>query len=251
MSKQKHYAVKKGHKPGLYEEWYGAQGAEIQIRGYSGAVYKGFASREEAAAWIGKAERSAQQGMPFASAKPARSKGTASRGVKPIVEKPSSRGTVPGSGTAIYTDGGCRKNPGPGGYGVVLLINGHRKELSGGFALTTNNRMELMGCIIGLEALDQRGAVTVYSDSQYVVNGMVKGWAKRWKRNNWMRNGNEPAENSDLWSRLLDVCEKHDVQFQWVRGHNGNPENEQCDKLAVEMSHGTDLPPDRGYRLRQ
>jgi ribonuclease HI len=134
-----------------------------------------------------------------------------------------------------------------GGYGVVLLVDGQRRELSGGFAHTTNNRMELMACIKGLEALDGTCPVTVHSDSQYVVNGITKGWARRWKRNNWMRNADEPAENSDLWARLLDLCEQHDVEFQWVRGHNGNRENERCDRLVVEMTQCRDLPPDHGY----
>ncbi len=251
MGKNKFYAVVKGYKPGLYNEWFGAHGAEVQIKGFAGAVYKGFTSRGEAQAWFNKTPTEAsalQQDMPFALDETAVTKAKAPRRQKPIVEGPSSRLPVTNSETVvIYTDGGCSKNPGPGGYGVVLLQGGRRTELSGGYARTTNNRMELAGCIKGLEALEQQCSVTVYSDSQYVVNGMVKGWARRWKKNNWMRNEDEPAENSDLWSQLLDLCEKHDVQFQWVRGHNGNRENERCDRLAVEMSRRGDLPPDCGY----
>jgi ribonuclease HI len=107
--------------------------------------------------------------------------------------------------------------------------------------------MELTGCIIGLEALDRPSSVIVYSDSSYVVNGIEKGWARRWKENDWMRNKNEIAENSDLWSRLLDLCETHTVRFSWIRGHDGNPENERCDELAVEQTHRRGLPPDHGY----
>lgn len=154
----------------------------------------------------------------------------------------------------IYTDGACIGNPGPGGYGVVLIYGGHRRQLSGGYRHTTNNRMELIAPIKALEALNQRCQVTLHSDSQYVVEGIEKGWAKRWRANGWMRNKREPAVNPDLWGRLLDLCDVHAVQFQWVRGHSGNPENERCDQLAVQAAHQKDLPSDEGYEalpLRQ
>lgn len=147
----------------------------------------------------------------------------------------------------IYTDGACTGNPGPGGYGVVLLYGEHRRELSGGFRRTTNNRMELMGPIEGLQALNQSCRVTLHSDSQYVVEGIEKGWAKRWRGNGWMRNKREQAVNPDLWGKLLDLCETHDVEFRWVRGHAGDVENERCDQLAVEAAHRKDLPVDEGY----
>ena len=110
--------------------------------------------------------------------------------------------------------------------------------------------MELTACIKGLEALTHKRSVIVYSDSQYVVNGIEKGWARKWKANGWKRTANEMAENSDLWARLLDICDKHNVTFRWVRGHDGNRENERCDVLAVEMTHCSDLPPDHGYRSK-
>ena len=147
----------------------------------------------------------------------------------------------------IYTDGACTGNPGPGGYGVVLIYGEHRRELSGGYRLTTNNRMELMAPIKGLEILNQSCRVVVHSDSQYVVEGIEKGWAKRWRGNGWMRNRREQAVNPDLWGRLLDLCEKHDVEFRWVRGHAGDPENERCDELAVRAAHQEKLPQDDGY----
>ena len=134
----------------------------------------------------------------------------------------------------IYTDGACLGNPGPGGYGAVLLDGGHRKELSGGFRLTTNNRMEIMAVIKGLEELQEPCSVSLYSDSQYVVNAISKGWAKRWKANGWKRNSKgEKALNPDLWDKMLDLCGKHEVTFKWVKGHSGNKENERCDSLAV------------------
>ena len=147
----------------------------------------------------------------------------------------------------IYTDGACTGNPGPGGYGVVLIYGDHRRELSGGYRLTTNNRMELMGPIKGLEALNQRCQITLHSDSQYVVEGIEKGWAKRWRGDGWMRNKREQAVNPDLWGKLLDLCETHEVEFRWVRGHAGNPENERCDQLAVQAAHQKQLPVDEGY----
>jgi ribonuclease HI len=150
----------------------------------------------------------------------------------------------------IYTDGGCINNPGPGGYGVVLLFNGHRKELSGGFRLTTNNRMEILAAIRGLEALKARCRAVIYSDSQYLVNAIEQGWAIRWRQNNWMRNRKERAINPDLWEALLTLCTKHEVRFVWVRGHAGNEENERCDQLARAAATGTDRAVDEGYEAQ-
>lgn len=147
----------------------------------------------------------------------------------------------------IYTDGGCLSNPGPGGYGVVLLFGTHRKELSGGFQLTTNNRMELMAAIVGLNALKEPCRVRLHSDSRYVVDGISLGWAKKWKENNWWRTKSERAINPDLWEQLLNACERHQVKFVWVKGHAGNKENERCDELCAIESNRTDLPVDEGY----
>ena len=147
----------------------------------------------------------------------------------------------------IYTDGACSGNPGPGGYGVVLLHEGRRRELSEGFRRTTNNRMELLAAIAGLETLDRRCRVTLYSDSQYVVNGIDKGWAKGWRAKGWRRNKKERAINPDLWARLLDLCDGHDVKLKWVRGHSGNAENERCDRLATAAAAGPGLREDAGY----
>ena len=147
----------------------------------------------------------------------------------------------------IYTDGACLGNPGPGGYGAVLLYNDHRKELSGGFRLTTNNRMEIMAAIVALTALKRSCEVTLYTDSQYVVNALTKGWAERWRANGWKRNKKEKALNCDLWEQLLNLCRRHKIEFVWVRGHNDNRENELCDLLASEAAQGQNLPPDTGY----
>jgi len=133
----------------------------------------------------------------------------------------------------IFTDGACSGNPGPGGYGAILRYGAHTKELSGGAAETTNNRMELMGVIEALKLLKEPCRVTVTTDSQYVYNGIAKGWAKKWKAKGWRRAGNEPVANPELWSELLDLTETHEVEMNWVRGHDGHPENERCDELAV------------------
>ena len=147
----------------------------------------------------------------------------------------------------IHTDGGASGNPGPGGWGAVLEWGDHRKELSGGFRLTTNNRMELTAAIRALEALKEPCDVTLFSDSQYVVNGIKKGWARGWRSKGWMRNKKERAINPDLWAQLLDLDDHHDVTWKWVRGHAGNVENERADELAVAAAKGENLPVDVEY----
>lgn len=152
----------------------------------------------------------------------------------------------------IYTDGSAKGNPnGPGGYGTVLLYVDtkgvtHRREYSGGYKKTTNNRMELMGAIVGLEALLRPCQVDLYSDSQYLVKAFNDHWIDNWQRRNWRRGKNEPVKNADLWQRLLAACRPHEVTFHWIRGHAGNPENERCDQLAVQAALGEDLPEDPG-----
>lgn len=141
----------------------------------------------------------------------------------------------------IYTDGACSGNPGPGGYGTILEFNGRRKELSAGYKKTTNNRMELRAVIAGLEALKEPCRTYIYSDSKYVVDAVSKGWAQRWKQNNWMRNKKEEALNPDLWDKLLSLLEKHSVTMHWVKGHSGHPENERCDRLAVDAASDQNL----------
>lgn len=136
----------------------------------------------------------------------------------------------------IYTDGACSGNPGPGGYGVILMYGSLKRELSGGEKQTTNNRMELSGVIRGLSALREPCEVALYTDSQYVVNAMTKGWAKKWQANGWMRNKREKALNPDLWEKLLTLCEQHEVTFHWVKGHAENAFNNRCDALAVEAA---------------
>lgn len=134
----------------------------------------------------------------------------------------------------IYTDGACSGNPGPGGFGIILQYGEHRKEISQGFPNTTNNRMELLGVITALESLKIPCIVDLYSDSKYVIDAVQKGWAVKWRSKNWMRTPKEPAKNPDLWERLLDLLDIHDVTFHWVKGHAQNENNNRCDQLAVE-----------------
>ena len=133
----------------------------------------------------------------------------------------------------IYTDGACSGNPGPGGWGAILLYGEHRRELSGGEARTTNNRMELTGVIRALEALKETCQVELYSDSKYVIDALEKGWAKSWRAKGWIKGDKKPALNPDLWERLLELCETHQVKLHWVKGHADNVYNQRCDELAV------------------
>ncbi len=135
----------------------------------------------------------------------------------------------------IYTDGACSGNPGPGGWGAILRYKGMEKELSGGEALTTNNRMELTAAIKALEALKEPCAVELYSDSRYLVEALEKGWARSWREKGWVKADKKPALNPDLWQRLLELCEKHSVSCRWVKGHGENQFNNRCDAMAVAM----------------
>ncbi len=136
----------------------------------------------------------------------------------------------------IYTDGACSGNPGAGGWGTILVYKGKEREMSGGAAETTNNRMELTAVIEGLKALKEPCRVKVVTDSQYVANGINLGWAESWKKNGWRKKDRKPALNPELWDELLTLIAKHEVTIEWVRGHDGHPENERCDKMAVAES---------------
>lgn len=239
MTKKKFYAVIKGRQPGVYQEWFGENGAEAQITGFPGAVYKGFPTLFEAKQWF---ERGCET---YPEDTITQSK---------IIELPTetiaqtdqdNNSQLPQ--VTIYTDGACIKNPGPGGYGVVLLYGEHRKELSGGFRLTTNNRMEILAAIVGLKALKTRCNVIIHSDSRYLVDAIMLGWAERWRANNWKRTKTEMAINPDLWEQVLQLCAQHQVKLVWVQGHAGNPENERCDQLATRAAQQANLPPDERY----
>lgn len=151
----------------------------------------------------------------------------------------------------IYTDGSSRGNPGPGGFGTLLISGSRRKEISVGYARTTNNRMELLAAIAGLEVLKLSSDVTVHSDSKYVIDALNKGWLKGWKKRGWIKSDKKPVKNIDLWKRLDTASTEHDVTWKWVKGHAGNPNNERCDELATTAADGQDLKPDRGFEQQE
>ncbi|MBU1232364.1 MAG: ribonuclease HI [Proteobacteria bacterium] len=229
MAGKKFYAVAKGRRPGIYTSW---PDAEAQVKGYGGARYKGFANRSEAEAWIENPELQQRRKMPEKMA------GVQKKQLGSSADR-----------VEIYTDGGAINNPGPGGYGAVILAEGRELELSGGYRLTTNNRMELMACIKAIGALPCHDKpVLLHSDSSYVVNGISKGWARGWRRHGWVKSDGKPALNSDLWAQLLDLIEGLNISFHWVRGHAGHPLNERCDQLAVQNARKDNLPEDTGYK---
>lgn len=156
-------------------------------------------------------------------------------------------GRMAANAVTIYSDGACLGNPGPGGYGTVLLAGSHRKELAAGYRRTTNNRMELLGAIVGFESLKRPCAVTAWSDSQYVVHAFTKEWISGWQKRGWRTASKEPVKNQDLWQRLLRAVEPHQVTWRWVRGHSGDVENERCDQLAMAAATGGDLLEDPGF----
>jgi ribonuclease HI len=261
MAKKKYYAIAKGRKPGIYDNW---PQAEAQVKRFQGAVFKGFAIRREAEAFLkspiyqrpsartettGKENRSSRRSdrRPCSAANTTQNENILS-GFSDAALQRFEKDSIRSGEVTIYTDGGSINNPGPGGYGVVQIYNGERKELCGGYRLTTNNRMELMACVVALRELEHKDApVTVYSDSGYVVNGITKGWAASWQRNGWIKSDKKPAVNPDLWGELLELVEGLDITFKWVKGHAGNPLNERCDELANGTARQGGLPVDRGY----
>jgi ribonuclease HI len=241
VTKKKFYAVFKGRRPGIYTSWFGDNGAFSQVNKYPGAVYEGFSTKEEAEKFLSRKQYE----------KPAPVRPLAQQSLfedkKSAVEINRDETVTPGDRVLIHTDGGALNNPGPGGYGAVIEDGERRIEISGGYRRTTNNRMELMACIKALEYLEKPSKVTLYSDSRYVVDAVSKGWADKWRKNGWMRNKADSAMNADLWERLLDLLRRHRVDFKWVRGHSGHPENERCDELVRMESAKTGLPADENY----
>jgi ribonuclease HI len=244
MAKKNYYAVVKGVKPGIYASWSGADGAEAQVKGFVGARYKGFVTLDEAEAWFESLSDTKAPRYFDTPGPPEEQDGRSGLGDK--AAKALEAGKV-----VIYTDGSSIGNPGPGGYGVVLLYGEQRQELSGGFRLTTNNRMELMACIVGMRALDKKSRVVLFSDSRYVVDSISKGSVQRWKANRWMRGKTGKAKNADLWNELLQLIDRHEVAFVWVPGHTGVPENERCDQLSMRAASQKNLPVDEYFEKEQ
>ena len=222
----KYYAVAQGRKTGIFTSWPEAQ---QQISGFTNAIFKSFKTQQEAEAFLKSPSfSSANKGRP---GKPPK--------IYPTEE------TYPDGTIVVYTDGGAIGNPGPGGYGVVIK---DRQELSGGYNLTTNNRMELMAVVVALETLREDTApIVLHSDSKYVIDGLNKGWARNWKKKGWIKSDGNPAMNADIWALLLDLQTGRDITFKWVKGHAGNPLNERCDELANGTARKKEMPDDIGY----
>ncbi|MCF7809111.1 MAG: ribonuclease HI [Candidatus Marinimicrobia bacterium] len=227
---KKIYAIFKGHQPGLYDTW---DEASAQVKGFKGAVYKSFSSREEAILWLRQCVLDEQEPVSEQLIDLIKTVDPAEKRDKRII---------------IHTDGGASPNPGKGGYGIVLAHGQHRKELSAGYKLTTNNRMEMMAVIVALRSLKQPSEVTLFTDSKYVVDSISKGWAKKWRSMGWRRSDGQLAENIDLWEQLLLLLDDHAVEFKWVKGHAGNKENERCDQLVEKARKSAKLLVDEGYK---
>jgi ribonuclease HI len=233
---KKYYAIARGRTTGIFSAWFGAGNAEEQVQGFAGARYKGFTDITEARVWLREQQSSTDKKQSARKPRQARK-----------ADHPAVEISAHDTEFIIYTDGGCSCNPGPGGYGAVIIFGGKRHEISGGFKHTTNNRMELKACIEALKYVPTGSSAIVHSDSQYVVNGISKGWAARWRAKGWMRTTTDAAENFDLWKELLEMCEERTVRFVWVKGHAGNPENECCDQLATQAAAGRQLSHDSNY----
>ena len=216
----------------------------MQVKGYKGAIYKSFINRDEAILWLRESVLAAS--------------GTVSENLIELIKSQmidsseiqnKSNSEIAGK-IIIHTDGGASPNPGIGAYGVVLQKGRLRKELSGAYALTTNNRMEMMGVIVALQSLKEPSVVELHTDSKYIVDSITKGWVYGWIKRGWKKSDGQRPENVDLWQQLLDVLKGHTVEFCWVKGHAGNTENERCDALVSEARRSKHLLQDDGYQKR-
>ncbi len=235
MAKKKFYAVAVGRSCGIFMDW---TTAEKQVKGFAGAKFKSFPTEKEARVWLEDPVYTKTTSQSTSSGKK--------------VAKPASLATADPEKIVVYTDGGSINNPGPGGYGVVIVQDGEIRQLSGGFRHTTNNRMEMMAAIVALTELQgQVKQIDLYSDSSYLVNGMRKGWVTKWQSRGWKKSDGGVVLNIDLWRQLLELTETVSVRFNWVKGHAGNEGNERCDQLAVASARQSDLPADVVYeRMR-
>jgi len=234
------YAVFQGFQPGLYDSW---AAAAPQVQGFKGARYKGFRQVAEAIAWLRACTLTASESVDEAIINLIKNSYMADSQVNSDITR--SNGEI-----VIHTDGSAAPNPGSGGYGIVLQQGQLRKELSAGYQLTTNNRMEMLAVIVALQALKSPAKVTLYTDSKYVVDSITKGWVKRWQARDWKKSDGKQAENIDLWQQLLPLLDQHEVSLQWIKGHAGHPENERCDVLANEARKSGMLREDAGYLSR-
>lgn len=214
---KKFYAVKNGRVPGIYHTW---DDCKAQVDGYPKAVYKSFLTESEARSFL----NGVQPPRAPRSAHPS----------KPEHVAPQEEVALPADGIVVYTDGSCLKNPGgPGGYAAVILLDDTVREITGAEPSTTNNRMEMRAAIEALRFFDTPTTIILHTDSQYLRNGLAKGWVTNWKRNGWITKAGTPVLNKELWQELDSLNSFHQVIWKWVKGHHGNPLNERCDELAV------------------
>jgi len=233
----KNYAVFQGHRPGLYETWVQAS---AQVKGFKGAQYKSFPNRTDAIQWLRECVLSATEAVDENLITLIK--------IQESLTHHSSNGNQDTNGRIIiHTDGGASPNPGKGGYGIVMQSGPLRKELFAGYELTTNNRMEMLGVIVALEALKEASDVILHTDSKYVVDSVTKRWVYGWQKRGWKKSDGNQAVNIDLWKRMLPLLKTHKVELKWVKGHAGNIENERCDTLVGEARKGSNLLKDMGY----
>jgi ribonuclease HI len=226
MAKKKFYAIAVGRQTGVFTDW---TSAEKQVKGFAGAKYKSFPSEQEARSWMDDPVYEKKAG-------------------KTTKNNPVTKVNLDKDDIVIHTDGGSINNPGPGGYGAVVEMDGARQEYSGGYRLTTNNRMEMTAALVALKEVGEtKRTIHIFSDSSYLVNGIQKGWARKWQSKGWKKSDGQDAVNIDLWQGLLDLLEYLDVTFHWVKGHAGHELNERCDKLAVAAARNEPTTIDAGY----
>jgi ribonuclease HI len=229
MAKKKFYAVAAGRETGVFTDW---ATAEAQVKGHPGAKYKSFPTREQAVAWV---EDPVYEKKIKSSTK---------------ISNTTSGPLPPDGSVVVYTDGGSINNPGPGGYGVVILDGDNRLELDGGMRLTTNNRMEMTAALVALQNIGPRTEqIHLYSDSSYLVDGFNKGWVTRWKKNGWKKSDGQQVLNIDLWTQLYELVAAN-VVLHWVKGHAGNELNERCDQLAVAAARRPPVAIDEEYEAQ-
>lgn len=233
----------RGRRPGVYPIWTGKNGAEAQVKDFPGALFKGFADPQEAARWLKSLNIPASRIPEEVSRLLSGEQGAGH--IDERLDQALSTGKA-----ALFTDGACRHNPGPGGYGALLISENRTQEISGGFRRTTNNRMELMACILGLKLLKRPSQVVIFSDSRYVVNMMKMGAASRWKAAGWRKVNGQPVLNVDLWDELLKLCAVHQVEFIWVKGHAEYEQNMRCDELAVKAATEKATGVDAGFERK-
>ena len=237
--KKQYYVVVKGHAPGLYKTWFGDDGAAKQVEAYPQALYKGFYTLEQATDWL--RELGAEKLRTYAPNLLLYLENAPAEKDDPV-QALLDQGKV-----VIYTDGSSLGNPGKGGYGAIVRYGEQSKELSAGYFETTNNRMELMACIVALKELKPNSDVVIFSDSKYIVDAIIKGTAARWRANRWLKSDRTRIANIDLWKDLLNLTDQHDVDFRWVKGHFTDANNERCDQLAKEAAKAKNLKHDLGY----